>query len=71
MLQRTTVWQLHHREQAVTDCEAWKENDIVHVVVTRSGGADVANSFPDTADAVRWALVVQRTLLADGWMKVI
>ena len=72
MLQRTTVWQLHHREQPVTECEAWKDNDTVHVVVTRSGGDDVEqHTFADTADAVRWASVFQGRLLADGWMKVI
>ena len=61
MLQRKTVWQLHHRKQPVTDCEAWKENDIVCVVVTRAGGADVAHTPAEASAIIR----------APGWRTVV
>ncbi len=71
MRQHTLLWELANIQGAPIDCEAWAENGAVHVLVKPTGQPELTETFPECADAVRWAIDLERTLVAEGWKKVI
>jgi hypothetical protein len=68
--QHTLLWEVQRRGAPV-DCEAWAEDGTVRVLVTLRGLPELTGTFADPALAVEWATVLERTLIADGWGKVI
>lgn len=66
----TLLWEVRRRGTPV-DCEAWAENGGVRVLVKLRGLPELTGTFSDPALAVEWANSLERTLLADGWGKVI
>jgi hypothetical protein len=67
---RTLLWEVQRRGTPV-DCEAWAESGRVRVLVKLRGLPELTGTFSDPALAVEWANSLERTLLADGWGKVI
>ena len=65
----TLLWQLQGSERALIECEAWKDRAEVHVLVKQSGDPERTQTFPDCAQAVQWASMLEQTLIADGWTK--
>jgi hypothetical protein len=63
------LWELQGHERARIECEAWKDRDAVHVLVKQKGDPERTQTFPDCAQAVQWAIVLEETLVADGWTK--
>ena len=68
----TLVWQLedptHHR----IDCVATTYGDgLVHLCTERAGIREDRGVFPDARAAVRTAMDLERTLMTDGWAKVV
>jgi hypothetical protein len=72
MARHTLLWVLSVQPQgASTDCEVWNEDGATHVLLQQNGRPPVTNDFPNSAEAVRWALDYEQTLLAEGWRKII
>jgi hypothetical protein len=69
--QHTLIWELHDSGGASIDCEAWRENGGVHVLVRPPGEPSRTRTFAECEDAVRWAVSLERTLVAEGWTKVV
>ena len=71
MYQHTLIWELHDRAGVSIDCEAWRENGGVRVLVRPAGEPERTQTFAACEDAVRWAVDLERTLVAEGWTKII
>lgn len=68
----TLVWQLEDRTHHTLDCVAMTHGDgLVHLCIERAGVREERGVFPDARTAVRCALDLERTLLGDGWAKVV
>jgi hypothetical protein len=65
----TLLWELQGQECVLIECEAWKDRDAVLVRVKQGGNPDRTHTFRDCADAVNWALTLERTLVDRGWKK--
>ena len=72
MSRHTLLWALRAQQDTATaDCEAWRDDRATHVVLKRDGHPDVMNDFPEPSQAVRWAIDVERSLLEEGWEKIV
>jgi hypothetical protein len=71
MSPHTLLWILRDNHCVATDCEAWSDGGAAHVVLRHDGKPDMTTDFPDTTEAVRWAFSLERTLLQEGWTKVV
>jgi hypothetical protein len=69
--QHTLIWELNDRAGASVDCKAWRAKGGVHVVVKPAGEPARTQTFAACEDAVRWAIDLERTLVSEGWTKVI
>jgi hypothetical protein len=69
--EHTMLWVLRDDHGVMTDCEAWTDGDVAHVLLRPHGHRDVLADFASSSDAVRWALAYERSLIAKGWEKVI
>ena len=68
----TLVWQLEDPAHHTIDCVAMTRGDgIVQLCTERAGVREDRGVFPDARTAVRSAFDLERTLMSDGWAKVV
>ncbi len=68
----TLVWQLEDPTHRTLDCVAITNGDgRVHLSTERSGVREDRGVFTNARTAVRSAMDLERTLLSDGWAKVV
>jgi hypothetical protein len=68
-MKHTLMWELQKGDGPPIECEAWNEGGTVHVRLI--GCEQPERTFGQCSDAVRWAIALEETYLADGWTKVI
>jgi hypothetical protein len=68
----TLVWQLEDRTHTTIDCVATTYGDgLVHLCIEHAGVREDRGVFPDARAAIRTAMDLERTLMSDGWAKVV
>ena len=68
----TLLWQLEDPAHRTLDCVATTNGDgLVRLCTERAGMREDRGVFVDARTAVRTALDLERTLLSDGWAKVV
>jgi hypothetical protein len=68
----TLLWQLEDTTHRTIDCVAMTYGDgLVHLCTERAGVRENQGVFPDARAAVRSAMTLERTLMSDGWEKVV
>lgn len=65
------LWRLERDGAESIDCIAGELADRRYRVrVLRGGWEQAAETFPDPADGVRWALEIERSFVEQGWTKL-
>jgi hypothetical protein len=68
----TLVWVLEDAMHGTIDCLAIKDGrEGVHLCVERAGAQEDWGAFPDARAAVRRAFALERSLMSQGWEKVV
>ena len=68
----TLLWQLEDTTHHTINCVATTYGDgLVHLCTERAGVREDQGVFPDARTAVRSAMTLERTLMSDGWAKVV
>ena len=67
----TLVWQLEDQARHTIDCVATSGDGVVRLCLERAGVREEQGVFPDARTAVRSALDLERTLISDGWEKIV
>ena len=67
----TLVWQLEDPAHQTIDCVATHADGAVRVCIEQAGVRQERGVFPDARSAVRSALDLERSLMSDGWAKVV
>ena len=68
----TLVWQLEDPTHDTMDCVAMTYGDgLVHLCTEQAGVRQDRGVFPDARAAIRSAMTLERTLMSDGWAKVV
>ena len=68
----TLVWQLEDPTHHTIDCVAMTYGDgLVHLCTEEAGVRSERGVFSDARTAVRSAMDLERTLMSDGWAKVV
>jgi len=66
----TVLWRLERPLHADVECLSGElENGNYQVRIMRGGDEYLSKVFPHPGDAMRWALGIEREMIAQGWTK--